>query len=166
VRSARPAAPSVDPALSPARATATGTPARPLPETTSDWPAFVATLKLTGMAAQLAAQTELRSVSGHIVNLGLPATHKHLADRAYSDKLKAALEEACGRKLMLAFEVGDATPASLASRERRERDEARERTEAAFRDEPFVKDLVERFDARVRPDSIKPVPAPSPESRS
>jgi len=39
---------------------------------------------------------------------------------------------------MLAFEVGDAAPTSLASKERRERAEARERTEAAFRDEPFV----------------------------
>ena len=67
---------------------------------------------------------------------------------------------------MLAFEVGDATPASLASRERRERDEARERTEAAFRDEPFVKELVERFDAKVRADTIKPLPATPPEPRS
>jgi DNA polymerase-3 subunit gamma/tau len=109
------------------------------------------------MAAQLAAQTELRSVEGHIVNLRLPASHKHLADRAYADKLKAALEQASGRKLMLAFEVGDAAPASLASREKRERDEVRERSEAAFRAEPFVRDLVEQFDARIRPDSIKPL---------
>ena len=113
--------------------------------------------KLTGLAAQLAANSELRSVEGHVVNLGLPATHKHLADRAYSDKLKAALEQATGRKLMLAFEVGESTPASLASKERRERDEARERTEAAFREEPFVRELVERFDGKVRPDSIKPL---------
>jgi len=35
----------------------------------------------------------------------------------------------------------------------------RERTEAAFRDEPFVRDVVAKFDGRVRPDSIKPLPA-------
>ena len=128
-----------------------------LPADPAQWPSFVASLKLTGLAAQLAAQSELRSVEGHVVNLGVPATHKHLADRAYSDKLKIALEQATGRKLMLAFEVGDATPASLASKERREREEARERTEAAFRDEPFVRELVERFEGKVRPDSIKPI---------
>jgi DNA polymerase III subunit gamma/tau len=132
-------------------------PLRTLPGAPSDWPSFVASLKLTGLAAQLAAQSELRSVEGHVVNLGVPATHKHLADRAYSDKLKLALEQATGRRLMLAFEVGEATPASLASKERREREEVRERTEAAFRDEPFVRELVERFDGKVRPDSIKPV---------
>ncbi|HEX4883458.1 MAG TPA: DNA polymerase III subunit gamma/tau [Casimicrobiaceae bacterium] len=149
---AREAAPAVPAPSSPAPADA-----RPLPDAPSDWPAYVATLRLGGMAAQLAAQTELRSVEGHVVNLRLPATYKHLADRAYSDKLKAALEQASGRKLMLAFEVGEAAPASLAAKEKRERDEARERTEAAFRAEPFVQELVERFDGRVRPDSIKPL---------
>jgi DNA polymerase-3 subunit gamma/tau len=133
--------------------------ARPLPDDPVAWPEYVAGLRLSGMASQLAAQTELRSVEGHVVNLRLPATHKHLADRAYSDKLKAALEQAAGRRLMLAFEVGDAAPSSLASKERRERAEARERNEAAFRDEPFVREVVARFDGRVRPESIKPLPA-------
>jgi DNA polymerase-3 subunit gamma/tau len=132
-------------------------PARPLPADAAEWPAYVASLRLGGMAAQLAAQTELRAVEGHVVNLRLPATYKHLADRTYSDKLKAALEQACGRKLMLAFEVGEAATASLAAKEKRERDEARERTEAAFRAEPFVRDVVDQFDARIRPDSIKPL---------
>jgi DNA polymerase-3 subunit gamma/tau len=128
-----------------------------LPESPDAWPAFVAGLRLAGMAAQLAAQTELRSVDGHVLNLAIPAAHKHLADRVYADKLKAALEQATGRRLMLAFEVGEATPVSLAAQARRERAEAQARTEADFRAEPFVRDLVERFEGRVRPDSIKPV---------
>ena len=33
----------------------------------------------------------------------------------------------------------------------------RAQTEAQFRDEPFVRDLVERFDATVKTESIKPV---------
>jgi DNA polymerase-3 subunit gamma/tau len=131
-------------------------PVRRLPASNGEWPAFVAGLGLTGMAAQIAAQSELRSVEGHIVNLALPASHKHLTDRAYADKLKAALERATGQRWMLAFEVGDATPSSLAAQERKERAELAERTEAAFRDEPFVRELCERFDGRVRPDSIKP----------
>jgi DNA polymerase-3 subunit gamma/tau len=132
---------------------------RPLPADPAAWPDYVAGLDLSGMAAQLAAQAELRAVEGNVVNLRLPATHKHLADRAYSDKLKAALERAAGRRLMLAFEVGDAAPASLASKERREREQARERGEAAFRDDPFVQEVVARFDGRVRPETIKPLPA-------
>ena len=88
-------------------------------------PVFPGDDAFVGLAAQLAAQSELRSVSGNVVNLALPATHKHLADRAYSDKRKIALEQVSGRKLLLAFEVGEATETSLAARERRERGEAR-----------------------------------------
>jgi hypothetical protein len=58
---------------------------------------------------------------------------------------------------MLAFEVGSAGDASLAAQERRERAEQKARTEAAFRSEPFVQDVLARFDAKVRPDSIKPL---------
>ena len=127
-----------------------------LPEDVADWPSFVRGLSLAPMAAQLAAQAELKSMAGHVLTLSLPVTHKHLADKAYSDKLKAALEQATGRKLLLAFEVGAATDSSLAAQERRARAEEKAKAEAAFRDEPFVRDVLERFDATIRPDSVKP----------
>ena len=128
-----------------------------LPSDPAAWPAFVAGLKLTGMAEQLAAQTELKAIKGNAVTLSLPASHKHLADRVYSDKLKVVLEQATGRKLLLAFEVGTVADASLAAQEKRERGLQKEQAEAAFRDEPFVRDVLARFDATIRPDSIKPV---------
>ena len=149
------AAPRVDPSAAPSADPSAAI--RPLPEDAAAWPGFVTSLKLSGIAAQLAAQSELRSVDGRLVNLALPASHKHLADRAYSDKLQRALEQATGRKLMLAFEVGTELPDSLAAKERREREETRSRAEAAFRDEPIVRALVERFDGTVRTDSIKPL---------
>jgi DNA polymerase-3 subunit gamma/tau len=130
---------------------------RPLPDDPQAWPPFVASLELTGVVAQLAAQTELKGVAGHVVTLALPVSHKHLADRSYADKFKAALEAVTGRKLLLAFEVGTAAEASLAARDRRERAERKLHDEAQFRDEPFVRDVLERFDAKIRPDSIKPV---------
>ncbi|MGE5089880.1 MAG: DNA polymerase III subunit gamma/tau C-terminal domain-containing protein, partial [Candidatus Levyibacteriota bacterium] len=132
-------------------------PAAPLPEAPAQWPAFVAGLKLTGMAAQLAAQSELKSVRGNAVSLAIPASHKHLADKAYADKLKAALEAATGRKLLLAFEIGESGDGSLAAQERREREQARAQGEAMFRSEPFVRDLVARFDATVKPETIERV---------
>jgi len=158
----RPAARPIDapPAAAPARAT-TG-PLRLLPDTTAEWPAFVASLRLTGMAAQLAAQSELKSVKGNALALAIPASHKHLADKSYSDKLKAALDAATGRKVLLAFEIGESSDGSLAARERRERAQAKAQGEAAFRNEPFVRELVERFSATVRPDSVTPLAIPTP----
>jgi len=145
--------------VSPAR-TAAPTPARdpvPLPGDVAAWPAFVAQLKLTGMAAQLAAQTELKSIAGNALTLALPVASKHLADKAYADKLKVALEQATGRKLLLAFEVGAPVESSLAATEKRERAEASAKREAAFRDEPFVRDLLAKFDGQVKSDTITPL---------
>ena len=128
-----------------------------LPTDPAAWPAFVTGLRLAPMAAQLAAQTELKSLEGNVLTLALPAAHKHLADKAYADKLKAALDQATGRKWMLAFEVGSPAEASLAAQKSREQAEQKTRAEAAFRGEPFVQDVLARFDAKIRPDSIKPV---------
>ena len=128
-----------------------------MPDEPLEWPAFVAGLRLAPMAAQLAAQTELKSLAGNVLTLALPAAHKHLADKTYADRLKLALEEATGRKLILAFEVGSPSDASLASQQNRERAEHKAKTEAVFRSEPFVQDVLTRFDAKITPDSIKPV---------
>ncbi len=128
-----------------------------LPTDAAAWPAFIAGLKLTGMAAQLAAQTQLQSVQGNALTLALPASHKHLADRTYADKLKSALDKATGRKFLLAFEVGAPAETSLAATERRERAAAQASGEAAFRDEPFVRDLIARFDGQVKSETIIPL---------
>ncbi len=121
------------------------------------WPAFVAQIRAVrhGGAARGADGAEV--VAGNALTLALPVAHKHLADKAYADKLKAALEQATGRKLLLAFEVGAPADSSLAAQEKRERAEARAQGEAAFRDEPFVRDLISKFDGQVKPDTVAPI---------
>ena len=146
-------APPSDRAPAPAGATST---AAPIAEIT-DWPAFVAAMKLSGIALQLAAQTELKAIAGNELVLAVPEASRHLTEKAYADKLKAALDEALGRRVRLRFDVGGAATASLAVVEKRERAEAQSKTEAAFRDDPFVQDVLARFDAKIKPDSIKPV---------
>ncbi|MCC6197372.1 MAG: DNA polymerase III subunit gamma/tau [Burkholderiales bacterium] len=162
---------SVKPPAAPGSGVAAITPAAPappraaapvrdpiaLPAESAAWPGFVAELKLTGMVAQLAAQTELKSIAGNALTLALPVAAKHLADKAYTDKLKAALEQATGRKLLLAFEVGAPVQASLAATEKREAAAAQAEREAQFRDEPFVRDLLARFDGQVKSDTIAPL---------
>jgi DNA polymerase III subunit gamma/tau len=122
----------------------------------NDWPAFVAGMKLSGIALQLAAQTELKEVIGNEIVLAVPEASRHLTDKTYADKLKAAVEGALGKRVRMRFEFGGAATATLAAQEKRKRSEAQASTEAAFRDDPFVQDVLERFNAKVRPDSIKP----------
>jgi DNA polymerase-3 subunit gamma/tau len=132
----------------------------PTPEVRSleigDWPAFIAGMKLSGIALQLAAQTELKAVAGNEFVLAVPEVSRHLTDKAYADKLKGALEQALGRKIRVRFEIGGAASATLAAQEKRERAAALAKTDTAFRDDPFVQDVLARFDAKVKPDSIKP----------
>ncbi|MFO1284319.1 MAG: DNA polymerase III subunit gamma/tau [Burkholderiales bacterium] len=140
---------------------ASGSAARPatsvaVPADPAQWPGFVAALNLTGMAGELASQSVLRKLEGSALTLALPTTHKHLAAKPYADRLRSALEQTTGRRLLLAFEVGETGDESLATRAAREREELRVRTEASFREEPLVRDLVARFDGNVRADSIKP----------
>jgi len=122
-----------------------------------DWPAFVASMKLSGIGLQLAAQTELKDIAGNEFVLMVPEVSRHLTEKAYADKLKAALEEKLGRRVRLRFEIGGEGSATLAVQERRARAESRAKTEAAFRDDPFVQDVLERFDGKVKLDSIKPL---------
>jgi DNA polymerase-3 subunit gamma/tau len=124
--------------------------------TPDGWPAFVAGMRLSGIALQLAAQTELKAVTGNELVLAVPEAGRHLTDKAYADKLRIALEQMLGRRLRLRFEVGPVAETTLAAQEKREKEAVRATTEAAFRDDPFVQDILSRFDARVRPDSIKP----------
>ena len=75
--------------------------------------------------------------------------HRHLLDKPYRDKLQGALEEHFGRRLRVEFTLGQPaglTPAELEDRERQEKQ--REAVQAIDSD-PFVRELVENFDARV-----------------
>jgi len=130
--------------------------AAPAPLGIADWPAFVSGLKLSGIALQLAAQTELKAIAGNEIVLAVPETARHLIDKAYTDKLKAALDEAFGRRVRLRLDVDATAGTTLAAQEKRARAETRAKTEAAFRDDPFVQDVLSRFDATIKPESIKP----------
>jgi DNA polymerase-3 subunit gamma/tau len=156
--SARPNGASPPPPVTALGDDAPNAPKCQLPDDPAQWPAFVASLELTGFVGQLAAQTELVRCSGRDLVLAVPDTHRHLADKAYTDKLKAALDQATGQKLRLAVELSTAADASLAALARREREQQKAQTEAAFRDEPFVRDAVAQLGARINPASIKPVP--------
>ncbi len=101
----------------------------------------MAGLKLSGIVGQLAAQTELVRCDGRELVLRLPEAQRHLTDKAYADKLRAALDDATGVKLRLAFELASGAEASLAAQARRERAEQKAKTEAQFRDEPFVREV-------------------------
>ena len=59
--------------------------------------------------------------------------------------------------MRLRFEFVATSTQTLSAQEKRERAAQQAKTEAAFKDDPFVQDVLSRFDGRIKPDSIKPL---------
>lgn len=152
---ARPAQPPHSAGAQPAKPS---TAARPQADTAppSDWRSLIAQLKLGGMARMLAEHCELASFEGERLELKLPEAHRHLVEKAYTDKLQSALEERLCRKVRVRISIGGNgdTPAAQEDRERKQK---MERAVESIDTDPFVRELVENLDARVIDSSIKPV---------
>jgi DNA polymerase-3 subunit gamma/tau len=120
-----------------------------------NWTAAISQLKLSGMAKELAQHCEVKNVSVHEIEFAIPKASRHLL--GYQDKLKAVLGEYAGRSLRLIFSVGDGTGMTPAEQEDREKQEKQLQAIAAIESDPFVRDLMENFDARLIVSSIKPI---------
>jgi DNA polymerase-3 subunit gamma/tau len=124
----------------------------------SNWHDLVARLALSGLPRQLAQHCELVEMGESQVTLRLPPAHKSLLNtKAPQEKLQEALQAQLGRPVKLNFVFGEAegeTPAARASNEKRER---QEKAVAAIEGDPFVRDVMDIFDANIDESTIKPV---------
>jgi DNA polymerase-3 subunit gamma/tau len=121
-----------------------------------NWPAFVSSLNLVGLAGMLAKQCEFKSFNNGVVELVLPSTHRHLADKSYQEKLKSELIPRLGTNIRLNIVIGGVAGTSLAAHEDRERSQQQKAAEAAIDGDPFIKNLKQDFGAEVLRSSIRP----------
>ena len=119
------------------------------------WPELVQQLTLTGAARELARNSELAKKEGNTFELVVPKGKAYLAERIYTDKLKAALEQHLGAQAVLKVAVGETNGVSAAALEAGEREARRAAAAQSVQSDGFVKDLVNLFDARVVDSSIK-----------
>jgi DNA polymerase III subunit gamma/tau len=122
-----------------------------------DWTDLLTHLKLGGMARMLAQHSELVSYDADRMELRVPEAHRHLLEKPYRDKLQSAVEEHFGRRVRLEFTLGEATGNTPAERADQVRQERQRGAIAAIDRDPFVRELVENFDARVIDESIRPL---------
>lgn len=122
------------------------------------WSAIVEKLKLSGMARMLAQHCELVRRDGQVLELRIAKMHEHLLDKPYQERLRTALAEHFGGPLRVIISVGDTEGDSPAALVERDRQRQQERAVAEIERDPFVRELVENFDARVIESTIKPVP--------
>ena len=122
-----------------------------------DWPGLVARLTIGGMAKMLAQNCALQAFNGSELQLILPSASRHLADKGYQDKLRAALETVLGPDVVMKLTVGDTAAATPAALQQQAREERQAEAETAIRGDDFVKNVVEQFDGRIVDGSIKPL---------
>jgi DNA polymerase-3 subunit gamma/tau len=120
-----------------------------------DWPALVRALAVTGITRQLADRAELVTHAANRFELRVPTASRHLTERGYVDKLKAALESHFGVPVRLAVAIGETGVQTVAAQEDEARRTRARAAEAEVQADAFVRDVVATFDATI--DSIKPV---------
>jgi DNA polymerase-3 subunit gamma/tau len=114
-----------------------------------DWPTLARQLSVTGAARELARNAALAKHAEGVIELVVPSTKAHLADRGYSDKLRAALEQHLGRQVSLKVTAGPAGGATVADLDAKQRTARQTAADQAVRGDHFVRDLVDIFDAKV-----------------
>lgn len=132
-------------------------PAAPVSDTIilpEPWAAFSAKLPLSGMAAQLARQSEWVAVSGRAITLRVAS--KALAEGAHADRLRAVLTEYFGFVVQVHFEIGAGQGQSAHAVDLAAQAARQQAAEHSVTIDPFVQALVKDFGAHVVPGSVRP----------
>ncbi|MDR2926190.1 MAG: DNA polymerase III subunit gamma/tau [Azoarcus sp.] len=116
----------------------------------------VRALGLTGMARELLQHCEWASCDEDRLSLRLPETHRHLIDlnrQTTLARIESELSKALNRPLKLNVEIGQITGQTPAQRDEQDRLERHAQAVSALESDPFVRELIERFDASLNENS-------------
>src|SRR6185369_16260947 len=122
-----------------------------------DWHALIGVLGLGGLVRELAQHCELVAMEEGIARLRLSETHRHLLqmNRGAAEKLQADLSAHLGRPIRVVIEIGQVASETPAQRNQAERAERHAAAVAALEQDPFVREMIERFDATLLEASVR-----------
>lgn len=123
----------------------------------TDWPRLVEALSLAGMARQLAVHCALERRDGERFDLVLDKAFAHLHVKKWEEALAEAVTAYLGYPARLSITVGEpagTTPDQVKRHEARER---QVQAEQSIQSDPNVKAMLEQFDGRIEPGSVRPV---------
>ncbi|MCL2591300.1 MAG: DNA polymerase III subunit gamma/tau [Betaproteobacteria bacterium] len=123
----------------------------------ADWREVVRALRLSGLARECTQHCEWVKCEGDRLHLRLSETQRHMLDmnRTVFARIESDLARALCRPIKLEFETGaiaGQTPAQLDELDRREQ---RAQAVAVLESDPFVRELIERFDASLSESTAK-----------
>ena len=150
---ARPEPAPSAPAPAPAQARPIAVGADGLP----DWHDIVERANLRGPIGQLAQNCSLRQIEGESMVLALTPSHMHLAVEPLTSQMEEKVSQALGRRVRFRFVADRGNLGTPAERRAQAASDAQANAEASMEADPLVQTLKREFDARVIPQSIKPV---------
>ena len=121
-----------------------------------DWRGLIRVLELGGMVRELAQHCEWVDLDGAELQLRLSSAHRHLLDmnRSALDRLQDQIGSACAQPIRVHVAIGDIAGETPAARDEIERQLRHADAVAALEADPFVRELIERFDATLAERSV------------
>jgi DNA polymerase III subunit gamma/tau len=122
-----------------------------------DWHDVIERANLRGPIGQLAQNSSLRELDGEGMVLALQPQHMHLAVEPLTSQMEEKVSHALGRRVRIRFIADHGNLGTPAERRAQAQIDAQANAVASMETDPFVQTLKREFDARVIPQSIKPV---------
>jgi DNA polymerase-3 subunit gamma/tau len=119
------------------------------------WHRDFRSLGIVGMPANLASHGAM-SRDGDVITLTIDEGHARLLNSRHEEKILAALRNRFGDAIQVRIQQGNPGPQTPAAYEEQQRRARQETAETSIRQDPLVKSIVERFEARVVEESIRP----------
>jgi DNA polymerase III subunit gamma/tau len=120
-----------------------------------NWPKLAAAIPLSGMARQLATQSELLRYEGDLLELRVGL--KSLAETQNLNKLKDALAEHFGKPIRLSVTVGAVQGQTAAQVAAQAQELKQQNAESAVHADPVIQTIIREFGATIVPGSIRSV---------
>ncbi|MFA5701887.1 MAG: DNA polymerase III subunit gamma/tau [Advenella sp.] len=119
-----------------------------------DWTVLSQELPLSGVAAEFAKQSEWLGVEDNEIRLRIPV--KNTNELGAKAKLNTVLTEYFRQVVKVSFEYAENVEETAYASIRAEQAARQEKAEQAVQESEFINALIEEFDAKVLPESIKP----------
>ena len=126
-------------------------------ELAARWVALIDQIGLSGMTYNIAANASLRSVTAAEWCFTLAGEQIHLFNDTHRQRLAQALSEHLGETVSVVVVEADAAGETPSQYQQRKREERQLQAVQAIENDKTVQAIIANYDARIDPDSIRPV---------
>ena len=131
-------------------------PTSPVTAAMDDWHQLMGQLTINGVAKQLAMNCSLVNKQTDRWIMALDPVHQHLLTVERLERLQEDVCELTKQKIKLQIDIQTPSTETPAARLLREAAERQAQAQTAISNDDGVKNLVEAFGARIKPDSVQP----------